>query len=252
MYASMERLSDYARSIPLISFWLWRNAFMRVMVVEDDKALGAAMEKSLRRERFAVDWVQSAQSAIQFASMEHFDLIVLDLGLPDGDGFKVIRKLRDEGQTVLILIVSARDGVDDRIKGLDEGADDYVVKPIAMAELHARVRAMLRRRMNVANSTMKLGNLFVDISGRRATIDGRNIDLSGREWAVLEYLIANTGRIVSKDQLIQAISSWDEDLSQNAIEAYVHRIRGKIEGSNLNIRTVRGLGYMLEEPVESE
>ena len=222
---------------------------MRIMVVEDDKILGAAVEKSLRYEGFAVDWVRSAKKAIQFALLEHFDLLVLDLGLPDDDGFKVIRKLRDEGQSLLILIMSARDGIDDRVRALDEGADDYVVKPVAMSELHARVRAMLRRRLSFATTTMKFGELELDIKGKRASIGERYIDLSAREWGVLEYLIANTGRIISKDQIIQAIANWDEALSQNAIKAYVHRIRGKIEGSGLNIRTVRGLGYLLEEAV---
>lgn len=223
---------------------------MRILIVEDDQVLGLAMDKSLRRENFAVDWVQTAHAAIQFATLEHFDLIVLDLGLPDGDGHKVIRKLRDAGQTLPILVVSARDGLDERVQALDEGADDYVIKPLAIAELHARVRAMLRRRMNAANPRITLGRLILDMNGKRAFVDEAAIELSGREWSVLEYLIANTGRIVSKDQLIQAIANWDKELSQNAIEAYVHRIRSKIEGSQINIRTIRGLGYMLEEPVD--
>lgn len=224
---------------------------MRILIVEDDKALGLAMEKSLHREKFAVDWVQTAQEAIQFAMLERFDLLVLDLGLPDGDGHKVIRKLREAGQTLSILVVSARDGLDERIQALDEGADDYVIKPLAMTELHARVRAMLRRRMNVTNPRITLGQLTLDMNGKRAFINDVAIDLSGREWSVLEYLIANTARIVSKDQLIQAIANWDKELSPNAIEAYVHRIRSKIEGSKINIRTIRGLGYMLEEPTDA-
>ena len=224
---------------------------MRILIVEDDRALGLAMEKSLQRENFAVDWVQTAQDAIQFAALECFDLLVLDLGLPDGDGHKVIRKLREAGQTLSILVVSARDGIDERVQALDEGADDYVIKPLAMTELHARVRAMLRRRMNVTNPRITLGRLTLDMNGKRAFINDAAIELSGREWSVLEYLIANTGRIVSKDQLIQAIANWDKELSPNAIEAYVHRVRSKIEGSQINIRTIRGLGYMLEEPANA-
>lgn len=221
---------------------------MRILIVEDDQALGLAMQNSLSRENFAVDRVQTAQEAIQFSLLERFDLIVLDLGLPDGDGHTVIRKLREAGQTLSILVVSARDGIDERVRALDQGADDYVIKPVAMSELHARVRAMLRRRMNVASARIKLGRLELDMNGKRAFINDAAIDLSAREWGVLEYLIANTDRIVSKDQLIQAIANWSTDLSPNAIEAYVHRVRGKIEGSQINIRTVRGLGYMLEEP----
>lgn len=224
---------------------------MRILIVEDDQTLGLAVKKSLHRENFAVDWVQTAEEAIKFAMLERFDLLVLDLGLPDGDGHKVIRKLRLAGQTLSILVVSARDGIDERVLALDEGADDYVTKPLAMTELHARVRAMLRRRMNMANPQIALGQLMLDMTGKRAFINETAIELSGREWSVLEYLIANAGRIVSKDQLIQAIANWSKELSPNAIEAYVHRVRGKIEGSQINIRTVRGLGYMLEEPADA-
>lgn len=221
---------------------------MRILIVEDDKTLGAAISRSLRQEGFAVDWVETARAALQCLSAENFDLLVLDLGLPDSDGHAVVRKVRELGQSLPVLILTARDALDERVKGLDTGADDYVIKPIAMPELHARLRALLRRRMNNASPHVTIGKLVLDTVGRRAFIDSRSIDLSAREWSVLEYLIGRTGRVVSKDQLIQAIAGWDRDLSQNAIEAYVHRIRTKIEGSDITIRTVRGLGYMLEEP----
>ncbi|MDB6063622.1 MAG: response regulator [Verrucomicrobiaceae bacterium] len=224
---------------------------MRILVVEDDKALGAAITKSLQQAGFAVDWVETARTALQFLTLENFDLLLLDLGLPDSDGYTVVRKLRESGKSLPILILTARDALDDRVRGLDQGADDYVVKPIAMPELHARVRALLRRRMTGGNPSITLKKLVLDTVGRRAYVESRSIDLTAREWSVLEYLVGNSGRIVSKDQLIQAIASWDRELSQNAIEAYVHRIRGKIEGSEVVIKTVRGLGYLLEEPTNA-
>jgi len=222
---------------------------MRILIVEDDKTLGEAIAKSLRQADFAVDWVETARAALQCLTVEHFDLLVLDLGLPDSDGHTVIGKLRELGQTLPVLILTARDALEERVKGLDGGADDYVIKPIAMAELHARARALLRRSMNSASPRVAIGRLVLDTVGKRAFIDSRGIDLSAREWSVLEYLVGNAGRIVSKDQLIQAIAGWGQELSQNAIEAYVHRVRAKIEGSDIAIRTVRGLGYLLEEPV---
>jgi two-component system OmpR family response regulator len=221
---------------------------MRILIVEDDKMLGAAIAASLRQAGFAVDWVETAHAALQCMAVEHFDLLVLDLGLPDGDGHSVVHKLRELGQSLPVLILTARDALEERVKGLDEGADDYVIKPIAMPELHARVRALLRRRMNSASSRIAIGRLVLDMVGKRAFIDARSIDLSAREWSVLEYLVGSAGRIVSKDQLIQAIAGWGQELSQNAIEAYVHRVRAKIEGSEIEIRTVRGLGYLLQEP----
>lgn len=223
---------------------------MRILIVEDDNTLGEAMAKSLRRDGFAVDCVTTAQTALQCATIEHFDLVLLDLGLPDNDGHMVVCKLRELGQVLPILILTARDALEERVKGLDEGADDYVIKPIAMPELHARVRALLRRRMNSASPHITIGKLVLDTVGKRVFIDSNSIEFSAREWSVLEYLVGRAGRIVSKDQLIQAITSWESELSRNAIEAYVHRVRTKIEGSDVIIRTVRGLGYLLEEPAD--
>jgi two-component system OmpR family response regulator len=146
-----------------------------------------------------------------------------------------------------VLILTARDAVEDRVQGLDLGADDYVVKPIAMSELQARLRALIRRSSGDSSPRFNIGLLQLDTLGKRAYLQGQALDLSAREWSVLEYLAAHCRRIVSKEQLIQAITAWDQELSANAIEAYVHRVRGKIEGSGVVIRTVRGLGYMLEE-----
>lgn len=209
--------------------------------------LGAAMARSLSHAGYATDWVERVADALHALAVENFDVMVLDLGLPDGDGYEVVRHLRQRKQLLPVLILTARDAVEDRIKGLDLGADDYVVKPVAMAELHARVRALIRRRAGLGSSRFEIGSLELDTAGKQAFLDGQALDLSSREWGVLEYLATHDGRIVSKEQLIQAIVGWDQELSTNAIEAYVHRVRAKIANSGVVIRTVRGLGYMLEE-----
>lgn len=220
---------------------------MRILLVEDDKMLGEAVAKSLINAGYATDWVETAAAALHALAVENFDAMVLDIGLPDRDGYEVVRHFRQRNKLLPVLIMTARDAVEDRVQGLDIGADDYVVKPIAMAELHARVRALIRRRAGIGSSCFKIGRLELDTAGRQAYLDGRSLDLSGREWGVLEYLSTHDKRIVSKEQLIQAIAGWDQELSANAIEAYVSRVRAKIENSGVVIRTVRGLGYMLEE-----
>ncbi|GBG14085.1 two-component system response regulator [Novimethylophilus kurashikiensis] len=225
---------------------------MRVLIIEDDQALAEAMRQSLTLAGYAVDAVGSAGAALHALSVEHFDAAVLDLGLPDRDGYDVVRHLREHGKSLPLLILTARDAVEDRVQGLDLGADDYVVKPIAMAELHARVRALIRRSSGKAEQRVQLGKLELDTPGKRAYLDGQPLDLSGREWAVLEYLVFNARRIISKEQLIQAIAGWDTELSGNAIEAYVYRIRNKLTDAGVAIRTVRGLGYMLEETKNPE
>ncbi|MDE1981036.1 MAG: response regulator transcription factor [Betaproteobacteria bacterium] len=223
---------------------------MRILVVEDDRTLGKAMSASLEHSGFAVDWVGGIADAQHMLGSEHFDAIVLDLGLPDGDGYAVVRALRSKGATLPVLILTARDAVEDRVQGLDLGADDYIIKPVAMAELQARLRALIRRSAGTGSARFSIGALTLDTAGRRAFLQEQPLDLSGREWGVLEYLATHARRIVSKEQLIQALTSLGQDLSENAIEAYVHRLRGKIEGSGTVIRTVRGLGYMLEQTDE--
>jgi two-component system OmpR family response regulator len=186
-------------------------------------------------------------AALHALAMENFDAIVLDLGLPDRDGYEVVRHLRQQGKSLPVLILTARDAVEDRVQGLDLGADDYVVKPIAMAELQARLRALIRRSSGAGSPRFTIGKLELDTTGKRAYLHEQALDLSAREWSVLEYLATHSRRIISKEQLIQAITAWDRELSGNAIEAYIHRVRAKIEDSGVIIRTVRGLGYMLEE-----
>ena len=225
---------------------------MRVLVVEDDQTLGRAMSASLVHAGFATDWVGTVGDALHLLDGESFDAIVLDLGLPDRDGYEVVRALRLRGRTLPVLILTARDAVEDRVQGLDLGADDYLVKPVAMTELQARLRALIRRSTgSAASARFCLGALELDTAGKRAFLHGVPLELSGREWGVLEYLAIHAQRIVSKEQLIQGLTSLGQELSENAIEAYVHRVRAKIEGSGTLIRTVRGLGYMLEKTGEA-
>jgi two-component system OmpR family response regulator len=204
------------------------------------------MAESLVLGGFAVDTASNVSDSLHLLDVENFDAIVLDLGLPDGDGYDVVRRLRQCTHAVPVLILTARDAVEDRVQGLDLGADDYVVKPVAMSELQARLRALIRRRFGEIRSRIEIGGLILDTAGKRLLVNGLSVELSAREWSVLEYLANNVNRILSKNQLIQAITTMDQELSANAIEAYVHRVRGKIEGAGVTIRTVRGLGYMLE------
>ncbi|NDU91267.1 MAG: response regulator transcription factor [Ferrovum sp.] len=224
---------------------------MRILIVEDDLTLGKAMSASLTHAGFAVDVAGNVKDALHLLAAENFDAIVLDLGLPDRDGYDIVRQLRQSGRLLPVLILTARDAVEDRVQGLDLGADDYIVKPIAMAELQARLRALIRRSFGTGSSRFSVGGLELDTAGKRAYLMGQSLELSGREWGVLEYLATHTRRIVSKEQLIQAITGLGQELSENAIEAYVHRLRSKIDGSGTIIRTVRGLGYMLEKIDES-
>ncbi len=220
---------------------------MRILLVEDDHELGAAMREALVLAGYTTDWVKTAGYALHALKYEHFDLLVLDLGLPDCDGTEIIRTLRHARNNLPILILTARDSLDSRVMGLDLGGDDYVVKPVAMVELCARIRALLRRKLGDGNSLWRLGKLELDIAGKLARIGNEPLELTAREWSLLAYLANSAGRIVSKEQLIQGIGGWDQELSANAIEACVHRVRSKLGNAGVNIRTVRGLGYMLGE-----
>lgn len=220
---------------------------MRILLVEDDHELGTTMREALVLAGYTADWVKTAAYALHALQSEHFDLLVLDLGLPDRDGTDVIRTTRHLRKNLPILILTARDTLESRIEGLDLGADDYVIKPVAVAEICARIRALLRRKTGDGNPLWRLGNLELDMVGKVAQIGNTPLELTAREWTLLAYLASNTGRIVSKEQLIQVIGGWEQELSANAIEAYVHRVRGKLNNAGVNIRTVRGLGYMLSE-----
>jgi len=225
---------------------------MRILIVEDDSALGSGLVRILQAEGYAVDLMPRGEQAVLAAERERFDLVILDVGLPGIDGFEVLRRLREGAQRMPVLVLTARDTVDDRVHGLDLGADDYMAKPFAMPELAARVRALIRRSQAQTGPRVVHGPLMLDTVARRAYLRGAPLDLAAREWAVLEVLLARVERIVSKESIIQAVASWGDELSPNAIEVYVSRLRSKLEPAGIRIRTVRGFGYMLEEHAESQ
>ncbi|MGA8051036.1 MAG: response regulator transcription factor [Burkholderiales bacterium] len=220
---------------------------MRILIVEDDPVLVSGLTRILESEGYAVDSVRSGEQAVLAAKQERFDLVILDVGLPGIDGFEALRRLRAAPNRVPVLLLTARDATDDRVRGLDIGGDDYVAKPFAMPELAARVRALIRRSQSQAGPKVVHGPLVLDTVARRAYLGGAPLDLAAREWAVLEVLLANVERVVSKESIIQAVASWGEELSPNAIEVYLSRLRAKLEPAGIRVRTVRGFGYMLED-----
>lgn len=220
---------------------------MRILVVEDDALVADAVIRGLTGAGFAVDGVTSAEAGEAAIAGDAPDLAIIDLGLPGLDGLQLIERLRRAGRKLPILVLTARDGLADRVRALDLGADDYLAKPYELPELAARCRALVRRVRAQASAELQVGRVRLDLAARRVEIDGRVLDLPRREWSVLECLALEAGRVVSKDRLIGAVASWSDDLSTNAIEVYVSRIRAKL-GDALLIRPVRGVGYRLEEP----
>jgi DNA-binding response OmpR family regulator len=219
---------------------------MRVLVVEDDRVVGDAVQRALASQGFAVDHVVSAELARTALHADDFDLAIVDIGLPKDDGLTLVRDLRRRGVNLPVLMLTARDGLSDRVTALDLGADDYLTKPFQVAELLARCRALVRRANGVASAKLAFGPLQLDLAHREATCSGHPLDLTRREWLVLECLVLNAGRIVSKEKLMSAITSWSEDITQNAVEVYISRLRGKI-GDAAVIRVIRGLGYRLDD-----
>jgi two-component system, OmpR family, response regulator len=220
---------------------------MHVLLVEDDASLSDGIAQTLLGAGHAVDARTTGVEALEATRREHFDLVLLDIGLPGIDGYEVLRRLRTAEDLTPVLVLTARDQIGDRVHGLDLGADDYLAKPFAMAELGARVRALLRRAQAQASSRITNGPLTMDTAARRAYLSGERLDLTAREWAVLEVLLRKTEKIVSKESIIHWVADWDDHLSQNAIEVYVSRMRVKLEPAGIRIRTVRGFGYRLEE-----
>ena len=219
---------------------------MRILIAEDDQVLADGLLRTLRKGGYAVDHVASGSEADAALADHAFDLVVLDLGLPKLHGLEVLRKLRGRGSAVPVLILTAADSVEQRVKGLDLGADDYMAKPFALAELEARVRALTRRGLGTAATVLRHGPLSFDTSGRVAYLNEQMVELSARELSLLEVLLQRAGRLVSKDQLVERLCEWGDEVSNNAIEVYIHRLRKKIEQGPVRIATVRGLGYCLE------
>ncbi len=221
---------------------------MHILIAEDDQVLADGLVRGLRASGAVVDCVTTGTAAdTALRANDGFDLLILDLGLPKMHGLEVLRLLRDRGQQLPVLILTAADAVEDRVKGLDLGADDYMPKPFSFAELEARVRALTRRGMGAASTVIRHGALEYDQAGRVARISGHLVELSARELALLEALLARNGQLVSKEQLIGQLCEWGDEISSNAIEVYIHRLRKKIERDGIRIVTVRGLGYCLEK-----
>ena len=221
---------------------------MRILVAEDDAILAEGVAASLRQSGHAVDWVHNGAEAEAALEANSFDLLVLDLGLPRKSGLDVLKSLRARDSRIPVLILTARDGVQERVRGLDAGADDYLAKPFDVAELQARVRALTRRGMGGGPTLLRHGALAFDQVGRAATLNERPLELSAREVSLLEVFLQRAGRLVSKEQLVSHLCEWGEEVSPNAIEVYVHRLRKKLEPAGVRIVTVRGLGYSLEKP----
>lgn len=219
---------------------------MRVLLIEDDPDLGAGIRSSLREEGYTLDWLKDGESAVHALREEGFDLVVLDLGLPRLDGIQVLRQSRANGLTTPVLILTARDDTEDRVAGLDAGADDYLVKPFDIKELKARLRALLRRRNGPSQLQLEGGGILLDPATRRVTFDGQPINLTPREYQLLHELLANPGKIFSRDRLMGLLYGWDEGVESNTLEVHIYNLRKKLRADL--IRTVRGIGYRLECP----
>jgi two-component system, OmpR family, response regulator QseB len=214
---------------------------MRILLVEDDAMIGAAVQAGLKRDGLAVDWVRDGESADAALRTVEFDAAVLDLGLPRRDGLQVLRELRARRKITPVLILTARDAVSDKVQGLDAGADDYMVKPFDLAELSARLRALARRKAGRAEPRIEHGALVLDTATKQATLAGRDVPLSGREYALLHALLQHPGAILSRAQLEERLYGWGDSVESNAVEVHIHALRRKL-GAEF-IRNVRGVGY---------
>jgi len=217
-----------------------------VLVIEDDPALGHGLERFLRDAGFSVDRVSDGVQAVEALMAENYDLALLDLGLPRMGGLEVLSTIRARKKTLPVLILTARDTLDDRVTGLNLGADDYLAKPFELPELEARVRALLRRSKGHAAALIEVGELSLDTVSREVHCKGRLLHLSAREYAVLEKLMSRAGRVVSKAQIVGSLSEWDADFSESSVEVYVHRLRKRLDGTGVEIKTLRGFGYLME------
>lgn len=217
---------------------------MRLLLVEDDPLIGDGIRAGLRQEDYSVDWFTEARTAEMALQSEQYDLMVLDLGLPDKSGLDILKRLRSQGSSLPVLILTARDAINDRVAGLDTGADDYMLKPFDLDELSARLRALLRRSSGRAKSEIIHGDIILDPAAHSVSKGDDKIDISPREYAVLHLLLSNTGKVMSRSRLEEGLYSWDGEVESNAIEVYIHHLRKKL-GTEL-IRTIRGVGYIID------
>lgn len=218
---------------------------MRLLLVEDDKALGEGLRLGLRQEGYTVDWLEDGASALHALLSEGFDLLVLDLGLPRMSGLQVLRELRRSGSALPVLILTARDATEDRIAGLDAGADDYLVKPFDLDELKARLRALLRRSAGRAELRIEHAGVSLDPSSQQVSYQGKPVPMTPKEYLLLHELLSQPGKVLTRERLAQLLYGWDEEAESNTLEVHIHHLRKKLF-SGL-IRTVRGVGYLVEE-----
>ncbi|MES2217059.1 MAG: response regulator [Pseudomonadota bacterium] len=223
---------------------------MRILLVEDDELLGDGLRNGLIQYGYAVDWLKDGQSADQALKTETFDLIVLDIGLPKLSGISVLQNLRSRGLTMPVLILTARESIEDRVKGLDSGADDYLTKPFDLDELCARLRALQRRFSSRAEPVLQHENISLDPASHTVTLNGETINVSRREFALLHKLLENAGRVLSREHLTQSLYGWGEDVDSNALEVHIHNLRKKF--GQTFIRTIRGIGYMIDKSKEEK
>lgn len=219
---------------------------MRILIIEDDAAIADAIGAALANAGHAVDRLANGRQADAALRDHPYDLVVLDLGLPDVDGIELLRRLRSRADAVPVLVATAREELEERVRALDLGADDYLVKPFALREFEARARALLRRRTTRGVPELQLGRMRLDLPRRRAHVGDEPLELTPREFGLLEALAARLDRVISREQLVDALCSWDTTLTDNGLDIAVYRLRRKLEGSGVRIRTVRGLGYLLE------
>jgi len=220
---------------------------MRIILIEDDELLGQGIEAGFKQQEYIVDWFQNGRSGLMSLEHETYDVMVLDLGLPDMSGLDVLKKLRKQGSKLPVLILTALDGVEDRIAGLDAGADDYLTKPFDLDEVYARIRALIRRMGGRADPAIQYKNIQLNPAAHTVTQDGKAVDLSRREYGVLLELLENTGRVLSRSRMEESLYSMDDDVGSNAVEVHIHHLRKKL-GNDL-IRTVRGVGYTIDKLV---
>jgi DNA-binding response OmpR family regulator len=220
----------------------------RILVVEDDPLLAESLVRALQQQGYRIGHARRGRDAEALLCTQRFDLLLLDIGLPDIDGFELLRRLRARGDATPVLVATAREAVDERVHGLDLGADDYLTKPFSLSELEARVRALLRRAKPALAAHLVVGGLTLESAARRAKIAGRHIDLTAREWALLELFLSHPGQALSKLTIATTLGDPDTAIAPNTVEVYVSRLRGKLEPAGIAIRTVRGFGYLWEQP----
>ena len=220
---------------------------MRVLIIEDDVVLADGLERYLQQAGYRTDVVANGAHADALLAKADYDLVILDIGLPGLDGFEVLRRLRTRRREVHVLVLTARDAVEDRVRGLDLGADDYLIKPFALLELEARLRAIARRGQRVSDTEHIYGPLTLNVDGKRAWVSGEPLRLTVREWQLLEFLVLRAGKMVSKDQIVSGLSRPDDEMSHTAVEVHISHLRQKLEPAGIRIRSIRGFGYYLEK-----